>query len=81
MVSANDKSSSEFIKYSAFPFRVQYYDDEVFAESVGNDGRYLPKKNTYLQAIENIINQNNIDANLVAPFSSTADLFRKVRHA
>ena len=68
LVSANDKSSSEFIKYSAFPFRVQYYDDEVFAESVGNDGRYLPKKNTYLQAIENIINQNNIDANLVAPF-------------
>ena len=68
LISANDKSTSEYVKYSAFPFRVQYYDDEIFAESLGNDNKHLSSENTYLQSIEDIINENNVNKNLVAPF-------------
>lgn len=68
LISVNDKSSSDYVKYSAFPFRVQYYDDEIFAESIGNGGNYLENENTYLQSIEEIIKQYDLDKNFIGPF-------------
>lgn len=68
LVSVNDKSPSDYIKYSTFPFGVQYYDEDTFVESIGNDGSYLKSENTYLQGIEAIIKKYNLDKNFIAPF-------------
>lgn len=68
LITASNQSPSEYVKYSAFPFRVQYYDEGIFKESLGNDGTYLEKSNTFLQSIRGVIQQYKTNEDIVAPY-------------
>ena len=64
LLSANSDAPDEYIKYSVFPHRVQYYENDIFAEN-----NILSKnENTYISNIERTIDNLKIDVNYISPY-------------
>ncbi len=68
LVCANAKSSSDYFKYSTFPFRVQYFDNAIFAEEGGQYGSINPNINSFALQLKRLGKSLDIDLEYVAPY-------------